>query len=271
MRHAAKHCKPRSSSYRGEIATRILSTARELDLETYSIYTGDDIGHTYSSDHAIKLSSPAAYLNIEELINIARKHDVDAVHPGYGFLSESAEFAERMWKDAGILVIGPGPQILSRTGDKLQAKLLAAECNVPVLPALPEATNDITSIKDFASNVGYPVMIKAVDGGGGRGIRLVMTEDALSSAAKRAIEESPSHQVFAEKAALSGYRHIEVQIVGDGKGSVRHLWERECSIQRRYQKVVEMAPSSVRDRGLVKKVINAAIRMAEKVSNIKLS
>ena len=108
-------------------------------------------------------------------------------------------------------------------------------------------------------------MIKAVDGGGGRGIRLIHGEDALESSAKRAIEESPSKQVFAEKAAVNGFRHIEVQIIGDGKGNVRHLWERECSIQRRYQKVVEIAPSTIEDRGFVAKIIEAALRMAEKV------
>lgn len=172
-----------------------------------------------------------------------------------------------MWDEAAAIVIGPGPEILSRTGDKLQARLLAEECQVPVLPALQTPTSEISELQKFGSSVGYPVIIKAVDGGGGRGIRIVRKEEDLASLAKRALQESPSGKAFAEKAAIDGYRHVEVQILGDGKGNVRHLWERECSIQRRFQKVVEFAPSSIPDRKLVAEVINAAIRMAKKVSD----
>lgn len=144
--------------------------------------------------------------------------------------------------------------------------------SVPVTPALLTPTNDIDTIRSFADRIGYPVMIKAVDGGGGRGIRLVRRAEDLASLAQRAIEESPSRQVFAEKAAVNGFRHVEVQIVGDGtgKGGVRHLWERECSIQRRYQKVVELAPSTIQDRDLVGEVIGAAVRMAEKINYFSL-
>lgn len=163
-------------------------------------------------------------------------------------------------------MIGPGPEILARTGDKLQARLLAEECGVPVLPALKTPTDDVSELQKFAASVGYPIIIKAVDGGGGRGIRIVRNEEDLPSLAKRALQESPSGMVFAEKAAIDGYRHVEVQIVGDGKGDVRHLWERECSIQRRFQKVVEFAPSSIQDRKLVREVTNAALRMARKVN-----
>jgi pyruvate carboxylase len=170
-----------------------------------------------------------------------------------------------MWDEAGALVIGPGPEILARTGDKLQARLLAEECQVPVLPALKKPTSEVADLQAFASEVGYPIIIKAVDGGGGRGIRIVRKEEELDSLAKRALQESPSKKAFAEKAAIDGYRHVEVQIIGDGKGNVRHLWERECSIQRRFQKVVEFAPSSIPDRKLVAEVINAALRMARKV------
>lgn len=187
------------------------------------------------------------------------------MHPGYGFLSESAEFAKRL-ADAGIAVVGPGYEILDRTGDKLQARTLAEECSVPVLPALKTPTSDSSVVKSFAQNVGLPIMIKAVDGGGGRGIRLVEDPASLESLLARAIEESPSKQVFVEKAAVQGYRHIEVQIAGDYHGNVTHLWERECSIQRRYQKVVELAPSSLTDRKLIARVIEAALRMAKKVS-----
>jgi len=250
---------------RGEIAARIISTARELDIETYSIYTSNDTSHTFGSSHSIQLTSSASYLDTSELINIAKNHRIGTIHPGYGFLSESPEFAQRMWDEAGALVIGPGPNILSRTGDKLQARLLAEECQVPVLPALETPTSNISELQKFASSIGYPIIIKAVDGGGGRGIRIVKKEDELSSLTKRALQESPSGRIFAEKAAIDGYRHVEVQIIGDGLGNVRHLWERECSIQRRFQKVVEFAPSSIPDRTLVGEVIKAALRMAKKV------
>lgn len=211
------------------------------------------------------MTSPSSYLDISELITLVKKHKIDAVHPGYGFLSESAEFAQRMRDEAGAFVIGPGPAILSRTGDKLQARILAEECQVPVLPGLKTPTSEVADLENFASSVGYPIIIKAVDGGGGRGIRIVRKQEDLASLAKRALQESPSGKAFAEKAAIDGYRHVEVQIIGDGKGNVRHLWERECSIQRRFQKVVEFAPSSIRDRKLVDEVIKAALRMASKV------
>jgi pyruvate carboxylase len=252
---------------RGEIATRIISSARELNIETFAVYTNDDLSHTLGAAHSIKLSSPASYLNIQELVSVAKEHGIDAVHPGYGFLSESAKFAAEMW-DVGIAVVGPGWGILKRTGDKLKARLLAEECCVPVLPALRDATNDIGHLRQFAADVGYPIMTKAVDGGGGRGIRLISSDEQLESNAKRAIEESPSKMVFAEKAAVDGYLHVEVQIVGDGSGDVQHLWERQCSIQRRYQKVVEIAPCLTPERKFIAQIIESAVRMAKQVRSI---
>lgn len=224
-----------------------------------------------NASHSIKVTSPASYLDISQLVALVKKHEIDAVHPGYGFLSESAGFAQRMWDEAGAVVIGPGPEILSKTGDKLQARLLAEGCQVPVLPALQTATGEVAELQAFASSIGYPVIIKAVDGGGGRGIRIVRREEEFASSAKRALQESPSGMAFVEKAAIDGFRHVEVQIIGDGRGNVRHLWERECSIQRRFQKVVEFAPSSIRDRKLVGEVIKAALRMANKVSSDTLT
>ncbi|GME23563.1 putative carboxylase:pyruvate acetyl-CoA/propionyl-CoA, partial [Neofusicoccum parvum] len=255
---------------RGEIATRVISAANELDIPTYAVYTSTDTSHVLYATHAIELPSPASYLDIPHLISLIKSHGIDAVHPGYGFLSESAEFSRRVWEEAGAVVVGPGWEILEKTGDKLRARALAEECSVPVTPALRTPTNDISTIRAFADRIGYPVMIKAVDGGGGRGIRLVQHASELESLATRAIEESPSRLVYAEKAAVDGFRHVEVQIVGDGEGGVRHLWERECSIQRRWQKVIEVAPSTIRDRGLVEKVIKAAVRMAEKVNYFSL-
>ena len=138
--------------------------------------------------------------------------------------------------------------------------------NVPVSPALQAPTNNVDHVRRFAAEIGYPIMVKAVDGGGGRGIRLIRNEEQLASSVKRAVEESPSKQLFAEKAAVDGFRHVEVQIIGDGSGNVTHLWERECSIQRRYQKVVEIAPSVVKDRELIARVIEDALKMARHVS-----
>ncbi|EDN96855.1 hypothetical protein SS1G_01781 [Sclerotinia sclerotiorum 1980 UF-70] len=145
------------------------------------------------------------------------------------------------------------------------ARQLADECHVPTLPALQTPTNDISQLQHFASSVGYPIIIKAVDGGGGRGIRIVIQEAELEDMLKAALRESPSKKVFAEKAAIDEYRHVEVQIIGDGKGGVRHLWERECSIQRRFQKVVEFAPSAAADRDSIARVVEAALRMAKQV------
>ncbi|KAJ5775453.1 uncharacterized protein N7511_000464 [Penicillium nucicola] len=254
--------------HRGEIAVRILQAARELpnQVETYALYTADDKTHCDLGRprQAIQIPSAATYLDIAHLVDLARKHSIDAIHPGYGFLGESAEFAERMWHEAGAIVIGPGWENLARTGDKLQAKQLAQQCGVPVLEAMARATASVEEAGTFARTVGFPVMIKAVDGGGGRGIRLVREEAELGNAIHRAIGESPSRTVFVEKAAVDGFHHVEIQIVGDGTGQVRHLWERDCSAQRRFQKVVECAPALM-DRGLVGRVIDAAMKMASHI------
>lgn len=205
-------------------------------------------------------------MSVDAMLKIVHEHGIDAVHPGYGFLSESADLAARM-AEKNVMVIGPGAENLARTGDKLEARKLAERCGVPVLPAFTTPTGSVDEVEAFANKNGLPIMVKAVDGGGGRGIRLVRKEEDLKSLVTRAVEESPSRQVFAEKAAVDGYRHVEVQILGDGMGGVVHLWERECSIQRRYQKVVELAPSMCEDRGAVKPVIEAAIRIAREVSS----
>ncbi|KAK8078489.1 hypothetical protein PG996_004659 [Apiospora saccharicola] len=247
---------------RGEIATRILQSAREAQIETFALVTPNDRVHARHANHVLKIPIPKSYLDISLLVDMVRKHGIDAVHPGYGFLSESADFSRRMWHDAGAVVIGPGWSILERTGDKLAAKALARQCGVPTLPASAQPTGRIEDVLAFAREVGCPIMLKAVDGGGGRA--------DLESAAARAIAESPSRQIFVERAAVDGFRHVEVQIVGDGSGRVRHLWERECSIQRRYQKVVELAPSTIRDRAFVAAIIDAAVRMAEAVKYLSL-
>ncbi|OJJ95261.1 hypothetical protein ASPACDRAFT_48005 [Aspergillus aculeatus ATCC 16872] len=231
---------------RGEIAVRIIHAARELSppIQVLALYTEQDRSHCDLGhpNQEIRVESPAAYLDIPLLIRLAKENAVEAVHPGYGFLSESADFARRM-HDVGVTVVGPGWETLARTSDKLQAKQLAVECGVPVLPATPTPTADIALIRNWTREVQYPVMIKAVDGGGGRGIRLVRDD---------------------EKAAVDGYRHIEVQVVGDGV-DVCQLGERDCSVQRRFQKIVEVAPSPILDRALVQQVLGAALRMAKTI------
>lgn len=208
-------------------------------------------------------------MDIGLLVSLCKEHRIDLVHPGYGFLSESAEFCEQL-SAVGVTFIGPDAEILRRTGDKLKARKLAEQCGVPVLPALAEPVGSFEEVKTFAQHVGMPLMIKAVDGGGGRGIRLVHAEKDLESNFQRALNESPSKQVFAEKAAVGGFRHVEVQILGDGLGNVWHFWERECSIQRRFQKIIELAPSTVSDRQLISAVIDAAIRMAKAIKYLSL-
>lgn len=175
-----------------------------------------------------------------------------------------------MWREAGAAVIGPGWETLARTGDKLQAKQLAEQCGVPVLKAINQPTSDLQEIRRFAQRVGYPVMIKAVDGGGGRGIRLVREDSELANAVDRAIGESPSRSVFVEKAAVDGFHHVEIQVIGDGTGQVRHLWERDCSVQRRFQKVVECAPALVDNRNLVSQVIGSALKIASQIKYLSL-
>ena len=252
---------------RGEIAIRILQSVRELSSppETYCIYTTNDFTHVTLGrpNHAIEVPSPATYMDISYLVQLARDHGIDAIHPGYGFLSESAEFAHQTWEQANCMVIGPGSIILETTADKLDAKNLAVRYDVPVLQAMQRSSQNIEEIGSFASKVGFPVMIKAADGGGGRGIRLVNKAADLQTAVQRCIAESPSGKVFVEKAAVDGFKHIEVQIVGDGKGGVKHAWERDCSLQRRFQKIVEAAPAVVADRSTVVQVIAAAIRIAQ--------
>ncbi|OJD25743.1 hypothetical protein ACJ73_02885 [Blastomyces percursus] len=257
---------------RGEIAVRILQAARELSIETFALYTADDRSHcdVGAPHNALALPSPASYMDIALLVQLVRENSIDTIHPGYGFLSESAEFAQRMWEEAGAIVIGPGWEVLARTGDKLQAKELAESCGVPILQAMKTPTNDINLISRFAAEVGYPVMVKAVDGGGGRGIRFVKGPDELQSGVDRATGESPSKKVFVEKAAVGGFHHVEVQVIGDGTGEVRHLWERDCSVQRRFQKIVECAPAMMKDRNLIRRVIEAALRVASEIKYLSL-
>ncbi|KAJ9656734.1 hypothetical protein H2198_004738 [Neophaeococcomyces mojaviensis] len=259
---------------RGEIAIRILQACHELPSPptTFALYTDVDTTHITLGrpHHAIKVVSPATYTDINSIIKIAIENKIDAVHPGYGFLSESAEFSRRMWEEANVLVVGPGWEVLERTGDKLKAKALAEEGGVPVLKAMRNPSSSVEDVRMFARSIGFPIMVKAVDGGGGRGIRLVENEVSLQNAVERCIGESPSKTVFAEQAAIRGFKHIEVQIIGDGKGGVKHLWERDCSVQRRFQKIVEVAPTPTKDRRTVGKVVESAMSMGNRLKYLGL-
>lgn len=265
-------CPGRSSSVlltyksRGEIAVRVLASAREVGLHTITLSTTDDDAHTSYAHENLQLTSASQYTDVDFLVSLCQSNRINLVHPGYGFLSESPEFCEKL-EAVGILFVGPSPETLRRTGDKLFARQLALECSVPVLPALTEPVSTVNDLERFAQSVGFPIIIKAVDGGGGRGIRFVKDAATLQYNFERAVNESSSKKVFAEKAAVDGFKHVEVQIIGDGRGNVHHFWERECSIQRRFQKIIEIAPaarafSSDSHRALV---IEAALRMAETI------
>lgn len=235
---------------RGEIAIRVFRAATELDIRTVAIFSHEDRVHLhrYKADEAYLVgrgkSPVAAYLSIKEIVDIARENQVDAIHPGYGFLSEKAEFAEAC-EAAGITFVGPGPQVLARLGDKTTARELAIECGVPVVPGTDGPIGDADEARAFVAEHGLPVIIKAAMGGGGRGMRVVRDEAELEASLSRAQSEALAAfgdgTVFIER-FIEQPRHIEVQVLGDGNGVV-HLFERDCSVQRRHQKVVEVAPA----------------------------
>ncbi len=232
---------------RGEIARRIMRTARNMGIHTIAVYAEGDALAPFvtEADTGIALggSSPAeTYLNVKKLLAACRRSGADALHPGYGFLSENADFA-RAVLDAGVAWIGPSPEVINILGDKLSAKKLMLEANVPTLPAIE--IDGSTRLVAAAKELGYPVLIKATAGGGGRGMRVVMTkndlQDAVDSAGREAGSAFGDDRVFMEK-WLPSARHVEIQIIGDQHGNLVHCFERECSIQRRHQKIIEEAP-----------------------------
>ena len=254
---------------RGEIAIRIMRAAAELDIQTVAVFSEDDAEslHTQKADEARPLrgAGVGAYLDAEHILAVAKEAGCDAIHPGYGFLSENAGFARRCAEE-GITFVGPRAETLELFGDKVQARALAEHCEVPVLPgttqptSLEEATAFLSSL-----GVGGAMMIKAVAGGGGRGMRVVQSPDELEEAYTRCQSEAKTAfgngDVYVEQLIVRA-RHIEVQIVGDGSGAVSHLWERECSIQRRHQKLVEIAPSPGLPPTLRDQLIAAAVLLA---------
>ena len=254
---------------RGEIAVRIIRACRELGISSVAVYSDADEEalHVRLADEAVHIGPAKAqksYLNIEAIVEAARDKGADAIHPGYGFLAENASFAAAC-RDAGLAFVGPSPETMENIGDKSAARRLAKEANVPVVPGTEgNATPDEAMEK--AGEIGYPVMVKAAAGGGGMGIRVVESEGELEEAVKKAGQEAEAAfgegSVYLEK-FLSEPRHVEVQVMGDGEGNVVHFYERECSMQRRRQKVIEEAPSPGMSDGTREEISQAAVRLAE--------
>ena len=250
---------------RGEIAIRVFRACTELGKRTVAVYSEEDALalHRYKADEAYllpsKLGPVAAYLDIESIVALAVEKGVDAIHPGYGFLSENADFARRCAEE-GIVFIGPPPEQLSLFGDKIQARALAERAGLPVVPGTPEPVDDADALA-FAQRIGFPVIVKAAAGGGGRGMRVardaVELRQVLPVARREATTAFGRGDLYVEK-LVRDPRHIEVQILADAHGRVEHLWERDCSIQRRHQKVVEIAPAVGLDPKIRRKICDAA-------------
>ncbi|MBL7828640.1 MAG: acetyl-CoA carboxylase biotin carboxylase subunit [Saprospiraceae bacterium] len=255
---------------RGEIALRVMKTARRMGISTVAVYSEADRNapHVRFADEAVLLGpapSSQSYLKGEKIIEAAKKLGVDGIHPGYGFLSENAIFAQ-MVEDAGIAFIGPKPKSIEVMGSKLAAKEAAKKFNVPMVPGIEQAITDVQTAIEIGKRVGYPILIKASAGGGGKGMRIVEKEEDTKEQMERAISEAVSAfgdgSVFIEK-YVTGPRHIEVQVLGDQHGNIVYLFERECSIQRRHQKVVEEAPSAILSVEMRKAMGEAAVRVAQ--------
>ena len=259
---------------RSEIATRVFRSAHELGIRTVAIYSHEDryALHRFKGDEAYEIGSRGspirAYLDIEAILRIAAENDIDAIHPGYGFLSEKAEFA-RACRNAGIIFVGPSVESLTALGDKVSARAIAEQAGVPVLGGSGQAIEDLDELRTQASEIGYPVILKASHGGGGRGMRVVRSEEDLQQAFEQAQRESltafGSDEVFVEN-YIQRARHIEVQLLGDLHGNLVHLFERDCTVQRRHQKVVEIAPAPKLESHVRDELCEAALALGKAAS-----
>ncbi len=255
---------------RGEIAVRINQTLRTMGIAPVAVYSDPDAGapHVSTAEQSLALPGNTAeetYLNILKIVRAAHDSGVDAIHPGYGFLSENPEFA-RACREAGIIFIGPGPESMEALGDKLRSKDIALAAGVPVIPSSPECLPGDAAVEQFAQQLGFPLMVKAAAGGGGRGMRLVNERRELDGEMDRASREAQAAfgdgRVFLES-YVSHPRHVEVQILADGFGHTIHLGERECSIQRRHQKIIEETPSPALTPDLRRLMGEAAVAVAQ--------
>lgn len=255
---------------RGEIALRIMKTAQKMGIKTVAVYSEVDrhSPHVKFADEAVllgKAPSSESYLVMERVIEAAKDTGAEGIHPGYGFLSENAIFA-KMVEDNGIIFIGPKPHAIKVMGDKLAAKEAVRDYDIPMVPGIEEAITDVELAKKIALEVGFPILIKASAGGGGKGMRIVNTLEELPEQMERAISEAVAAfgdgSVFIEK-YVGSPRHIEIQVLADTHGNIVHLFERECSVQRRHQKVVEEAPSAVLTPKIREAMGEAAVKVAK--------
>ena len=256
---------------RGEIALRVMRACQELEIPSVAVYSDADEEslHVRHADEAIRIGPPPAgksYLNVEALIEAAKETGAEGVHPGYGFLAENASFAAAC-RDAGLTFIGPSAEAIEKMGNKSAARRIATDAEVPVVPGSEESASDDDAV-ETAGEIGYPVMVKAAAGGGGRGIRVAENEEELRKAVRVARQEAEKAfgdgSLYLEK-LLVGPRHVEVQVMGDHEGNVIHLYERECSMQRRRQKILEEAPSPGISPEVREKMTGAAVRLAREV------
>ena len=255
---------------RGEIALRIMRTIRKMGIKSVAVFSEADrtAPHVLFADEAVCLGpapSSQSYLDGDKIIAFCKALGADAIHPGYGFLSENADFAQKV-EDAGIKFIGPGPEAMRIMGSKLAAKECVGHYNVPMVPGIDKAIENVQLALEIADQVGYPVLIKASAGGGGKGMRIVEKATDMKEQMERAISEAKAAfgdgAVFIEK-YVTAPRHIEVQVLADEFGNVVHVFERECSIQRRHQKVLEETPSAIMTPGLRKQMGEAAVKVAK--------
>src|SRR6266849_5776971 len=249
---------------RSEIAIRVFRSAHELGIRTVAIYVHEDryALHRFKADEAYPIGKPGepirSYLDIASIIALAKQYQIDSIHPGYGFLTENPAFAKSC-RDAGINFVGPRPEILAKLGDKVVARRIAREAGVPVLSGSDAAVKNNAEGKALARKLGYPVIVKAAMGGGGRGMRVALTADALDEALDQARREAGTAfgipDVFLEKYVRHA-RHIEVQLLGDQHGNLVHLFERDCSVQRRHQKIAEIAPAPNLDAEVRQRILD---------------
>jgi len=257
---------------RGEIALRVIRACKELEIKSIALYSDEDLRskHVKSADEAYYLGPPAptkSYLNIDKIIEIAESAGAEAIHPGYGFLSENETFAAKC-AEKGIIFIGPTSDAMALTGDKMKCKEIMKKAGVPTIPGSDDILEEVDKAVEIAEEAGYPVLLKSAFGGGGRGIRFADNEKKLREEWEMASAESRAafgkSGLYVEK-FLQGIRHIEFQLARDSSGNGRHLFERECSIQRRHQKLIEFSPSSVVDKKTRSKIGEIAVRAAESV------
>ena len=260
---------------RGEIALRVIKTCKDMGIKTVTIYSEEDkeLPHSYKSDEAISLGEGTladTYLNIDKIIEIAKRTDCDAIHPGYGFLSENTQFAQAL-SSKDIIFIGPSVNAIELMGDKKTSKVKMEEIGVPLIPGYHGEDQTPDVLEKEADKIGYPVLIKATAGGGGKGMKIVNEKSdfisSLESAKREASNAFGNDKVLLEKYIVNP-RHIEVQLVSDGQGNHFHFFERECSIQRRYQKVIEETPSVALDDKLREDICNSALQIARGIDYI---